>query len=98
MLGSMQRAPTPSQPDVRDVSIVLNGRRVSVSFGTSVAAAIWNAGVAASRLSVRGEPRTALCGMGICHECRATINGVPHERTCLVDCTAEMNITTPTTL
>lgn len=34
------------------------------------------------RLSVTGEPRGPLCGMGICFECRATIDGKPHVRTC----------------
>jgi hypothetical protein len=34
------------------------------------------------RRSVSGEPRSALCAMGICEECRATVNGVPHVRTC----------------
>ena len=44
-------------------------------------AAILQAGVP-FRTSVTGEPRSALCGMGICEECRATINGVPRARTC----------------
>lgn len=34
------------------------------------------------RTSLSGEPRSALCGMGICMECRMTIDGVQHQRTC----------------
>ncbi|MGC4001121.1 MAG: FAD-dependent oxidoreductase [Anaeromyxobacter sp.] len=36
----------------------------------------------AFRTSVSGEPRAPLCGMGVCMECRATVNGVAHQRTC----------------
>ena len=39
-----------------------------------------------SRISVTGEPRAALCGMGICFECRAVVNGIPHRRTCQILC------------
>jgi sarcosine oxidase subunit alpha len=50
-----------------------------------VSAALLKAGVACRR-SVTGEPRTALCGMGICFECRATVNGAAHRRTCQLIC------------
>jgi D-hydroxyproline dehydrogenase subunit gamma len=50
-----------------------------------VSAALLNAG-APCRRSVTGEPRTALCGMGICFECRATVDGTPHRRTCQLIC------------
>ncbi|MEZ4650125.1 MAG: FAD-dependent oxidoreductase [Candidatus Eisenbacteria bacterium] len=29
------------------------------------------------------EPRAPICGMGICHECRVTVDGVPQVRSCL---------------
>jgi D-hydroxyproline dehydrogenase subunit gamma len=49
--------------------------------GTSVAAALLQAGVAA-HTSVSAEPRAPLCGMGVCMECCATVNGLQHVRTC----------------
>jgi len=36
------------------------------------------------RDSVLGEPRAPLCGMGVCYECRVTIDGVPHQRACMI--------------
>ena len=30
-----------------------------------------------------GEPRAPICGMGICHECRVTVDGVAQVRSCL---------------
>jgi aerobic-type carbon monoxide dehydrogenase small subunit (CoxS/CutS family) len=47
-----------------------------------VAAAVATAGVTAYRRSVRGEPRAPLCGMGICFECRVTIDGQAHRLSC----------------
>lgn len=53
----------------------INGRDVTVASGTTVAAAMALAGLNATRTSVSGEPRAAVCGMGICQECRAQVNG-----------------------
>ena len=75
------------------LSITINGEAVQVRAGTTVAAAILQAG-AASRSSVRGEPRQPLCGMGICYECRARIDGQPHQRTCQILCRAGMQVAT----
>ncbi len=64
------------------ISLQVNGRLLQVAKGTSVAAAITAAGERAFRRSVTGQPRAALCGMGICFECRVTIDGRPHSRSC----------------
>ena len=73
-----------SAPGQRSVSIIADGRTVSVPAGVSVAAALVDLGVPAFRRSVSGEPRAPLCGMGTCYECRVTIDGVAHRRACLV--------------
>jgi len=75
------------------ITLSINGREVQVGQGTSVAAAIAMAGETC-RMSVGGEPRAPLCGMGICMECRATINGVLHQRTCQLDCAPAMEVVT----
>ena len=76
------------------IQIRLNGRTVRVPAGTMVAAAIMASGVSSFRRSVTGEPRGPLCGMGICFECRVTIDGVPHCRSCQTPCAEGMEITT----
>jgi sarcosine oxidase subunit alpha len=58
-----------------------------------VAAAVVMAGEPC-RFSVSGEARGPLCGMGICMECRATVNGVPHRRTCQMTCAPGMEVVT----
>jgi D-hydroxyproline dehydrogenase subunit gamma len=67
--------------DAAQVVVSVNGRLLPVPAGSSVAAAILLAGEA-SRISASGEMRGPLCGMGICMECCATVNGVQHVRTC----------------
>ena len=69
-----------TSPDL--FSITVDGRVVIVPEGITVAEALMNAGLPI-RQSVRGEPRAALCGMGICQECRVTIDGRQHQRSCL---------------
>lgn len=73
------------------VSITVNGRAISVPPGTSVAAAVMMAGEPC-RFSVTGQARGPLCGMGICMECRVTIDGVPHQRSCLLVCDSGMEV------
>ena len=62
--------------------------------GTTVAAAILNAGMTACRTSVTGGPRGPVCGMGICYECRVTIDGVAHQRSCNVIAAEGMEVVT----
>jgi succinate dehydrogenase/fumarate reductase-like Fe-S protein len=80
---------------VREHPIVIqvDGRALEVRPGTMVAAALIAHGLS-NRVSRSGEPRAALCGMGICYECRATVNGVAHQRTCMLACTHGMEIAT----
>ena len=73
--------------------ITVNGKRVRVALGTSVAAVLMMADEPC-RFSVSGEPRGPLCGMGICMECRATVNGVSNLRTCQLACTPGMEVVT----
>jgi len=75
------------------IELSVNGRRVTVAAGSSVAVAMMIAG-ASCRTSVSGEPRGPLCGMGICYECRAEIDGVAHRRSCQIACMAGTEIKT----
>ncbi len=74
--------------------ISIDGRSVDVEEGITVAAALLNAGITSFRTSVRGEPRAPLCGMGVCHECRVTVDGTAHVRSCLTVVTDGMTVTT----
>lgn len=75
------------------ISLSVNGAGITVAPGTTVAAAVAIAD-AATRTSVSGEPRGPLCGMGICFECRVTIDGVPHQRSCQILCAPGIAVVT----
>lgn len=77
------------------VSLQVNGASISVPSGTTVAVAMALAGQLC-RTSVTGEPRGPLCGMGICFECRVTINGIPHCRSCESPCEPGMEVASET--
>jgi len=79
-------------PDL--VTVLVDGQAIRVPANISLAAALWNAGVVAIRTSVAGEPRGPLCGMGICQECRVTIDDVLHRRACLEPVREGMRVTT----
>ncbi|MCY1300216.1 Hydrogen cyanide synthase subunit HcnA [compost metagenome] len=57
------------------IELSLDGRSLGVAPGTTVAAALARGGDGSSRTSVSGQRRAPLCGMGICQECRVTIDG-----------------------
>jgi sarcosine oxidase subunit alpha len=76
------------------ISISINGQKFSVGSGTSVAVALMIHGHPTPRRSTTGQPRGPLCGMGICFECRATINGQSQLRTCQTLCHEGMEIST----
>jgi D-hydroxyproline dehydrogenase subunit gamma len=78
----------PSQIIVR-----VNASPISVPEGATVAVALAIA-AQACRTSVSGQPRSALCAMGICYECRAAINGKPHCRSCQIICQPGMDVRT----
>jgi len=76
-----------------EVTVRVNGNAVSVPQGATVAVAVVMAEQLCRR-SVSGEPRGPLCGMGICFECRVTINGREHCRSCQVVCQPGMDVRT----
>lgn len=67
------------------IELRVNGQSVRVPKGASVAVAVLMAGHTGFRRSVKGEPRGPLCGMGICFECRLTIDGHAHARSCQIE-------------
>lgn len=76
------------------ITISINARSISVAPGVTVAAAVAMAGNIITRRSVGGAARAPLCGMGICQECRVTIDGMPHQLSCQTLCADGMQIVT----
>ena len=79
-------------PDM--ITLSINGRPVRVPQGATVAVALLSHEVFAFRRSVQGQPRGPLCGMGVCFECRVTIDEIPHRLACQTSCAQGMEVQT----
>jgi predicted molibdopterin-dependent oxidoreductase YjgC len=81
----------------RSVTIRVNGRPVAAHAGETLFAALLAAGIKVLRRSVKGPTTTArggFCGMGICQECRVTVDGLPDRRACMTEVHEGMEVFT----
>ena len=78
------------------VTLSVNDRDIAVDAGVTVAAAIAIAGTT-TRRAVGGQARAPLCGMGVCQECRVTIDGRMHQLSCQTLCADGMRVITGAT-
>ena len=77
------------------IEILLDGRLCRVPSGVTLAAALKLSGIETTRLSVRGDARAPLCGMGVCQECRVQVNG-QRRLACQTLCTEGLTVLTHT--
>jgi sarcosine oxidase subunit alpha len=76
------------------INLRVNGRTIAAVPGETVLAALTAAGFKVLKKSnVRGDARGPFCGMGVCYECLVTIDGVPKQRSCMVEVADNMEIT-----
>jgi predicted molibdopterin-dependent oxidoreductase YjgC len=76
------------------VDIVVDGRQIPARRGASVAAALLASGRIAWRTTVAGRPRGVFCGIGVCHDCTATVDDMPGVRTCVTTVAPGMRVQT----
>lgn len=76
------------------VEIIVDGRAVGADEGASVAATLLAAGRRAWRATPSGQPRGVFCGIGMCFDCTATIDGVAGVRTCVTTVQPGMRVST----
>lgn len=77
------------------VTVTIDGIPLEVpAYTTATAAVVRRYGVRGTRVSVSGQPRAALCGMGVCQECRMTIDERAHVLACQTICRDGMTIRT----
>ena len=96
VVEALVAAITP-QTDTNTVIVFVDGRAVTAPVGSTAIGAIALAqaqSAAVTRRSVSGAPRGPLCGMGICQECRVTIDGRAHQLSCQTACEPGMDIRT----
>ncbi|MRV73827.1 (2Fe-2S)-binding protein [Duganella sp. FT92W] len=91
---ALVEAITP-QTNLNAVIVMVDGHAVAVPVGSTVVAAIAHAhATVLTRKSVSGMPRGPVCGMGICQECRVTIDGRAHQLSCQTLCEPGMDVRT----
>mgnify|MGYP003589516732 FL=1 len=73
------------------LNITVDGQPLTVPEGISVAAALALTGDPTTRQAVNGELRAPFCGMGVCQECRITVDGL-RVLACQTLCRAGMQI------
>lgn len=73
------------------LTITIDGEALTVPEGISVAAALALTGDPTTRQAVNGELRAPFCGMGVCQECRVTVDGL-RVLACQALCRAGMQI------
>ena len=61
------------------------GKSITAREGQSVAAALLEAGERCLRIDEAGNAKGAVCGIGVCWECRCSIDGVPDTRACVTE-------------
>lgn len=79
------------------VSLRVDGRSITAYSGETVFAALTAEGIKALRHPSKGQAESArggLCGMGVCQECRVTIDGMPDRRACMTAVREGMEVLT----
>jgi sarcosine oxidase subunit alpha len=81
----------------RRVNLMVNGRPVAAHAGETLFAVLLAEGIR-SLSQPGGGPsaraRGGFCGMGVCQECRVTIDGVPDRRACMTEVREGMEVLT----
>jgi sarcosine oxidase subunit alpha len=85
------------RPRGKRVTIRVNGAPVTAYTGETLFAALLAAGIRTLRPSLNDPAKTArggLCGMGVCQECRVTVDGWPDRRACMTEVREGMEVVT----
>ncbi|WP_428352994.1 (2Fe-2S)-binding protein [Methyloprofundus sp.] len=69
--------------DAENYEVLLNGQKVLVPKGTTVAAMALVQGIRTTRTTpISASPRAPFCMMGVCYDCLMLIDGKANQRAC----------------
>ncbi len=83
-----------TEATVSKFDIEVDGRLVPAQPGQTLAATLIGAGITVFRRTPSGAPRGVFCGMGVCQECRVTVDGMPDRRACMTPVREGMEVVT----
>jgi predicted molibdopterin-dependent oxidoreductase YjgC len=85
-----------NHPRGNPVTLKVNGRPVKAFSGETLLAVFFAEGIISLRyMFKKNTPETAaggFCGMGVCQECRVTIDGVADRRACMTEVREGMEV------
>jgi predicted molibdopterin-dependent oxidoreductase YjgC len=67
-----------------DMTFYADGQAFTARTGETIAGALTRQGIREFHRSLNGSPRGLFCGIGVCHDCHATVDGRAQMRTCLI--------------
>jgi len=79
------------------LTLRVNGKPVTAFAGETLFAVLLAEGIRALRHPSENSTEAArggFCGMGVCQECRVTIDGVPDRRACMTEVREGMEVVT----
>ncbi|HIC89370.1 MAG TPA: (2Fe-2S)-binding protein [Anaerolineae bacterium] len=80
-------------------AVEIDGQVFPAYEGETVAAVLLASGCRIFSQAAEGEtPRGLFCGMGLCHQCLVTVNGIPNMRACMTIVQPGMRIETRSSL
>jgi len=83
----------PEASPEKEIFIWVNGQKIPAREGESLLFALHAAGIRVlGKDPVTGQRRGALCGMGVCFQCRVAVNGVENQRACTTLVSENMEI------
>lgn len=83
-MAAFSRIAAAAEPAALEIEV--DGRRLAVPAGASVAAALLLLGrQALHRAAASGLPRGPYCMMGVCFDCLVEIDGRPGQQACLTE-------------
>ena len=88
------RATESGPAAVRELRFSFDGSPVTARPGHSLAAALTAAGYRRLSEGAGGALRGMFCGMGLCQDCRVTVDGIPDRRACMTMAAEGMVVTT----
>src|SRR5262245_13986195 len=65
------------------VTVLVDGTPVTAYEGETVATVLTAEGGPTIRRTRRGRPRGLFCGIGVCFDCLAVVDGIPNTRACV---------------
>jgi len=84
--------------DVRSgLTIIVDGVPIRAVPGDTLSACLIRAGILATRTARNGSARAFYCGMGVCHECSITVDGVAGVRACVTPASEGVTVVTTRT-